>query len=235
MFEISLIKKYLHPKFKQLSVSIISLLSVLVITVVVWLVLVFLSVVNGMEKNWTEKLIALSAPMQIMPTDSYYQSDYYQLDAISHEANYNFKTIEEKMVETPTYDPLVDEEPSNLWLPTHGKDLVKEVFNSIGQLKQKMHIQAQANDFQVSVANARFRLLRSDDETALGSAADSQSFLTQIAYLSSFEPENKRLHKTLLPLSSKDYANIFSLLASSSENIQQDQPFRDSLLEGALF
>ena len=131
MFEFSLIKKYLQPRFKQLSVSIVSLISVIVITLVVWLVLVFLSVTNGMEKKWTEKLIALSAPLQITPNENYYQSDYYQLDGISHLADYSYKTIEEKKASGLNYDPNFDEEPTNMWLPSHGKDLVKEVFESI--------------------------------------------------------------------------------------------------------
>ncbi len=235
MFELALIKKYLHPRFKQLSVSIISLVSVLVITLVVWLVLVFLSVVNGMEKNWTEKLIALSAPLQIMPTENYYQSDYYQLDSISHEANYSFKTIEEKMVTQPSYDPLIDEEPSNVWVPSSGTDLVREVFNSITSLNSKTLFPVQANDFQLSIANARFKLLRSFNDCNLGHGADSQSFLTQIAYLSSFEPSNKRLQKTLLKLSPQDLSNIFSLLGSSAQNIQEDQPDKDPVLSGSIF
>ena len=235
MFEISLIKKYLYPRFKQLSVSIISLLSVLVVTVVVWLVLVFMSVVNGMEKNWTEKLIALSAPLQVMPTEDYYQSDYYQVDAISHEANYSYKTIEEKMVSKPSYDPFTDEEPSSIWIPSKGKDLVKEVFDSVTTLNKQTSYSVTANDFQISIANARFRLLRSFNDCNLGQAADSQSFLTQIAYLASFEPQNKRLQKTLLPVSPKDITNIFSLLSTSARSIQQDQPEKDMLLTGPIF
>lgn len=235
MFEISLIKKYLYPRFKQLSVSIISLLSILVVTVVVWLVLVFMSVVNGMEKNWTEKLIALSAPMQIMPTEEYYQSDYYQVDAISYEANYSYKTIEEKLSSDPAYDPQIDEEPSYLWIPSKGRDLVKEVFQSIQKLDKTAPFKVSANDFQVTLANARFRLLRSFNDCNLGQNADSQSFLTQIAYLASFEPQNNRLQKTLLPISPQDITNIFSLLSSSAKNIQQDQPEKDMVLTGPIF
>ncbi len=235
MFEFSLIKKYLYPRYKQLSVSIISMLSILVVTVVVWLVLVFLSVINGMEKNWTEKLIALSAPMQIMPTDQYYQSDYYQQDSISHQANYSYKTIEEKMYESPSYDPFTDEEPESMWMPTNGKDLVKEAFDAISTLNNHSPYAVSANDFQVSVANARFRLLRSVNNCNLGLAANSQSFLTQIAYLASFDPHNTRLQKTLLPMSDQDLTNVLSLLSSSAQNIQQDQPECDSTLSGPIF
>lgn len=233
MFEFSLIKKYLQPRFKQLSVSIVSLISVIVITLVVWLVLVFLSVTNGMEKKWTEKLIALSAPLQITPNENYYQSDYYQLDGISHLADYSYKTIEEKKASGLNYDPNFDEEPTNMWLPSHGKDLVKEVFESINTLKYIPGLKA--NDFEVSVATARFRLLRSQDTCDLGQGANSQSFLNQIAYLSSYDIDNLRLQKIVLPPSLQDLTNIFSLLGSSAEHIQEDQPDRDPLLSTQLF
>lgn len=235
MFELKLIKKYLYPRFKQLSVSIISLISIFVVTVVVWLVLVFLSVVNGMEKNWTEKLIALSAPLQILPTDEYYRSDYYQIDGISYQANYNYKTIEEKLSAPTSYDPTFDEEPPQYWLQTSGKDLVKEVMDSVSLLSKNKPYTITASDFQVSIANARFRLLRSFDGCNLGSLADSQSFLTQIAYLASFEPKNNRLQKTILPINMQDLTNIFCLLGSSAQNIQQDQPQKDDILSGPIF
>ncbi|MCH9633834.1 MAG: hypothetical protein S4CHLAM7_05680 [Chlamydiae bacterium] len=228
MFELSLIKKYLHPRWKQLSVSIVSIVSVLVIALVVWLILVFLSVTNGIEKKWTEKLVALSAPMQITPTDAYYQSDYYQFDGISYLADYSYKTIEEKQTSSLSYDPSVDEEPKGNWIPTEGKDLVKEVFESISSTKGLGKLSA--CDFEVSVSNARFRLLRSSDTCDLGQGANSQSFLNQIAYLSSFDSQNERLQNILLEPSMKDLTNVFSLLGSSGENIQQDQPEKDPLV-----
>ncbi len=222
----------MHPRWKQLSVSIVSLVSILVISLVVWLILVFLSVTNGMEKKWTEKLIALSAPLQILPTEAYYQSDYYQLDSISYLSDYSFKTIEEKQISDLNYDPLSDEEPKGMWVSSDGKDLVKEVFESIGRSKG---VHLTASDFEVSVSNARFRLLRSSDSCDLGQGANTQSFLNQIAYLSSFDSQNARLQKIILEPSMQDLSNIFSLLGSSGNNIQEDQPEKDQLLSHSLF
>lgn len=233
MFELSLIKKYLHPKWKQLSVSLISLISLIVVALVVWLILVFMSVTNGMEKKWTEKLIALSAPLQILPTQAYYESDYYQLDSISHLADYSYKSIEEKKAAGLVYDPLIDEQAPMGWIPTKGRDLVAEVYDSIHAVKKDKSLKA--SDFEVSLANARFRLLRSSHGANLGYEANEQSFLTQLSYLASFDSSNPRLQKIILPHTERDLTNLFALLGSSANNLQQEQPQRDLLLSKHTF
>src|SRR5262249_16583233 len=117
MFELSVACKYLIPRRRQLSVSIISLISILVIALVVWLIVVFFSVTDGLEKNWVKKLTALTAPVRMTPTDAYYNSYYYPVDTISDNSNYSFKTIGEKK-RAPTanpYQPELDEEIPAYW------------------------------------------------------------------------------------------------------------------------
>jgi lipoprotein-releasing system permease protein len=60
MYELSIALKYLLPKKKQLSASIISLLSIAVIALVVWLIVVFFSVTHGLENRWVDRLKILS-------------------------------------------------------------------------------------------------------------------------------------------------------------------------------
>lgn len=79
-------------------------MSVLVISLVVWLVLIFLSVTAGIEKNWLNKLTSLHAPIRIAPTDAYTSSYYYQIDALSAASHYTYKTIGEK-AESALTDP----------------------------------------------------------------------------------------------------------------------------------
>ncbi len=230
MFEFSLIRKYLIPKRRQLSVSIIAFISVFVIALVVWLVLVFLSVTDGMEKKWTEKLIALTAPVQITPTDSYYQSYYYQIDSISTNSDYTHKTIGEKLnspISDP-YNPEIDIEPLSSWsqsvTTSDGalKNLVKEAFDSINSIKGYKNLAA--TDFEVTISNARIRLLRSSQGSGLGQEADMQNFLTQISYVASFDPGNKQLQKTFIDPDMRDLSNIFSMLSLSSTSSQADRP-----------
>ena len=143
MFELSIAFKYLIPRWRQLSVSIISIISILVIALVVWLILVFFSVSNGLQNIWVEKLITLTAPVRITPTKAYYDSYYYQIDSISERSHFTTKSIKEKHLSeiTDPYEPEIDEEVPSQWrLPDHHpdgslKDLVKEAFDSVGSIK----------------------------------------------------------------------------------------------------
>src|SRR5579871_469138 len=112
MFELSVALKYLIPRKRQLSVSLIALLSVVVISLVVWLVLVFLSITEGIERGWLTKLTTLNAPVRITPTHHYYSSYYYQADAISGHCDFSFKNIGEKAQaeNSDPYNPLEDGE-----------------------------------------------------------------------------------------------------------------------------
>lgn len=102
MYELSIAAKYLTPKWRQLSVSIISLISILVISVVVWLIVVFFSVTTGLTNGWLDKLTSLTAPIRITPTKEYYQSYYYLADGISSDSDYSHKTIGEKRTSLKT-------------------------------------------------------------------------------------------------------------------------------------
>ena len=113
MFELKIALKYLLPKRKALSTSLISLMSVFVISLVVWLVLVFLSVTSGIEKNWLSKLTSLNAPLRISPTDHYYSSYYYQIDSLSSSSSFSYQTIREKAYSENT-DPYSPEEDMQL-------------------------------------------------------------------------------------------------------------------------
>ena len=200
MFEFSVACKYLIPRWRQLSVSIISMISILVISLVVWLILVFFSVTNGLEKNWVEKLIALTAPVRITPTQAYYDSYYYQIDSISEASDYTYKSLREKAVsdESDPYDADFDEELPPYW--------VRPDYDVNGGLKDLVKLAHQAAEessltasfFDTSVGNIQLMLNRDG----------VQSQLSQTAYLGSFDPENHDLKKTLLTLTSDDYANL---------------------------
>ena len=112
MFELSVALKYLIPRRRQLSVSIIALVSVLVISLVVWLVVVFLSVTEGIERRWLGNLVSLNAPVRLTPTESYYSSYYHQIDGQSLASDYVSKSLGEKRdaQASDPYDPELDGE-----------------------------------------------------------------------------------------------------------------------------
>lgn len=222
MFELSIASKYLTPRWRQLSVSIISLISVLVIALVVWLIVVFFSVTYGLEKSWIGKLIALTAPIRITPTEQYYNSYYFQADAISNNSGYNYKTIGEKLVSAHSdpYDPTIDEEPPEEWAkPLYNKDgtlkdLVKEAFKAVENLPL-----VTAKDYEVSVATLHLNLLRSHENG--GKAVHQASFI------GSYDPENKDLAKSLMTLSGTDTANL-SIRDNTTEKVYLPRSYRDA-------
>lgn len=197
MFEISIAIRYLLPKKKQLSVSLISMMSIGVIALVVWLSLVFLSVTEGIEKKWLHKLTSLQAPLRLTPTSHYYTSYYYQIDAFSGASNFQSKTIHEKWLATHSdpYNPLEDQElPLFFPSPDPVQDPVKTAFALLQDLRSKQPISF--SDFEVGGALLRLQLLRDSPQGKV------QTFLTQASYVSSMPEGIAATESLLLPSSS---------------------------------
>lgn len=222
MFELSIAYKYLMPRWRQLSVSIISLISILVISLVVWLILVFFSVTDGLEKIWVEKLIALSAPVRVTPTEAYYKSYYYLVDGISAQSGYTYKSLTDKRktLAADPYDPEFDEEIPPFWATPDReadgslKDIVKKTFQAISETKGLPPISAQ--EFEITFTNLHLKLNR----VSQPQAGSNQSVLSHTAYLGSFDPNNHMLKKALMPLEPSDIANLIENLAFIPENNQ---------------
>jgi len=236
LFEFSVAKKYLVPKKKQLSMSLIALMSVGVISLVVWLILVFLSVTDGIEKNWLKKLTSFNAPIQITPTDAYYQSYYYQVDSISGDSDFSYKSIGEKAAATLT-DPYSPDE--DLALPPYWpekevdvdgstKDFVKLAFASI----QKTKLGLIAQDYEVSGALLKLRMIRSQGPSFAPQESHTQSYLTQASYINSFSGKNPHLHKLIDPPRIEDINHLFYLAELSPDGASADQP--DRVVKGSV-
>ncbi len=231
MFEISVALKYLMPRKKQLSVSLISLMSVLVISLVVWLVLVFLSVTEGIEKKWLDKLTSLNAPLRITPTQDYYSSYYYQIDSFSSASNFQTKSIAEKAASSLT-NPYSEEEdpelPFHFPLPEYNsngalKDPVKQAY-AILQEMQNNHSDLVFQDFEVGGALLRLQLLRPESHVATGKANKSQSFLTQASYVASFADKSPYVHKLLLPIRPQDVNHLYFMAPHALDHCREDAP-----------
>lgn len=199
MFELQVALKYLVPKKKSLSTALISGLSVLVISLVIWLVLVFLSVTGGMEKNWLKKLTSLHAPIRIAPTDAYYKSYFYQIDSLSSASNFSLKTLGEKK-ESAVSDPYsadLDPELPPYWMPPHklanGEllDPVKKAFTELANLEQTIPSLAY-QDYEISGALLRIALRSQGAEGPV-------SQLSQMTYLLSLSERNPSLRSMISP------------------------------------
>lgn len=200
MFELTIAFRYLVPKKKALSTALISFLSIIVISLVVWLVLVFLSVTSGIERSWLQKLTSLHSPVRLTPTEHYYQSYYYQADSLSAASGYTLKTIGEK-AESPTSEPYSDltdaQTPSHWPAPDRhadGKlrDLVKETTALLAQLNCPFQ------DYEISGALLRLSLSRPSANAGAGAT------LSQMSYLLSFMDMNPRFASLIVPPSVED-------------------------------
>lgn len=227
MYELSVACKYLLPRWRQLSVSVISLISVLVIALVVWLIVIFFSVTNGLEKYWVGKFVTLAAPIRITPTDAYYRSYYYQIDNISDASDYQHKSIAEKLASlvTDPYDPNIDEELPSAW-PVRDrdaggetKDLVKGLFETIQQVPGLT-----ASPYETTFGNIRLRLARGAQHRARNFRGEDgdQAFLTQATLVGSLEMENPTLRKSLIALTTADVTNLVSMAGTAATQVQAD-------------
>lgn len=225
MFELLLVKKYLTPRRGRLSVSLIASLSVLVITLVVWLVLLFLSVTEGIERNWLKKLTALSGPIKISPTEKYFSSYYYNVDQFSAASGYLSKAIGQKAAAllTDPYDPGSDIAlPAQMPPPERDPkgelvDPVKRAYAHLAKLQKKIP-GLTFQDFEMSGALLRLHLLRQNQTEPFANESESQ--LTQVSFLSSFATRSPQLQELLSPPSVDDLQHLFYLgLRSSADNL----------------
>ena len=206
----------------------------LVIALVVWLIVVFFSVTDGLEKNWVNKLTALTAPVRITPTDAYYNSYYYLIDGISDRSNYGHKTIREKKeaLSADPYLPESDEELPASWpAPDRNadhslKDLVKLVYSSLDEIQGVPDLYGE--DFELTGTHIQLDLIRRT--TVLNAnniyGGTQQSTLSYPAYLGNFEPGNQSLKNTLLPIQMSDLNNLLNLIgvARSDSTDSKDAP-----------
>lgn len=225
MFELSIALKYLIPKKRALSTSLISLLSIFVISLVVWLCLVFLSVTTGIEKNWLSKLTSINAPLRISPTNEYYRSYYYQIDAISRESHYQNKTIGEKAlaISSDPYSPLEDIEIPPYWPQPDRledgrlKDPVKGALSVLDSFKGK-YPDLSYQDYEMSGALLRLSLRRQNF------FEEKMSYLSQMSYLLSLTDHNPKLSELILPPRTADLNHLLYQLDKSLDEIQKDSP-----------
>ena len=223
MFELAVALKYLVPRKKQLSVSLIATLSVAVISLVVWLVLLFLSVTEGIEKNWLQKLTAFNAPLRINPTSAYLNSYYYKIDAFSSASNYEPKTLAQKAAAalTDPYAPEADPElPPYLAPKALGPDgsLIDPVKTAYRILEGIPGIVFQ--DYELSGAMMKLQLTRPESGLITQRGSDVQTHLTQASYLSSFSNRSPYLLSLISPLKTKDLNHLFYLSNASPQKLQ---------------
>jgi lipoprotein-releasing system permease protein len=218
MFELFVALRYLVPRKAHLSVSLIATLSVVVISLIVWLMVVFLSVTEGIERTWLKKLTTLNAPLRINPTDHYYNSYYYKIDGLSCASEYSPKTIGQKQMASradpyqqdqdeslPLHFPLPDRRPDGT-----PRDPVKELVSLLEGMEGVVF-----QDFEVGGALMRLQLVKEDG---------SQGYLTQVSYVASLPDAAPDFESLLIPPNEQDVTHLLQLASRSIELSRQDAP-----------
>lgn len=196
MFELRLALSYLLPRRQHLSRSLMALMSVSVIALVVCLLLVFLSVLKGVENNWLSKMTSLTAPIRINPKEAYYRSYYYKIDQLSAASGYETKTIREKLLSRlpDPYDPTIDAELPSHFPEPERIDLVKGLYAVLNELS-KEHAGIAFEEYQMAGAILQLRA------TQNAGSASAPTFLSQATYLLSLQTHNPNLQKLGVDLS----------------------------------
>ncbi|MGR3912334.1 MAG: FtsX-like permease family protein [Candidatus Rhabdochlamydia sp.] len=216
IFELSILRKYLVPRKRQLSVALLATVSVAVITTVVWLLLLFLSITEGIEKAWLHKLTSLHAPLRITPKDAYFKSYYYLADTLSSKASYQPRSFSEKLQDQgkDLYDPLTDPMIPLDWekprLSAEGTlqdpvTLLAQILESV----KKVDPTAEYSPFELSGAVLKLQITPS-----LTGKKRGPQFLTQACYLQSFPENNSYLQALLIPPLKETLENLFTPLAT---------------------
>ena len=232
LFEFSIAKKYLIPRKRRLAMSLIALMSIGVISLVVWLVLVFLSVTAGIEKSWIRKLTTLNAPIRIAPTAEYYASYYHNIDSISLASDYTYRNIAQKKEAalsdpySPQEDPVI---PSH-WPEKHLeadrelKDLVKLAFVGLKRTSAP-NCPLIFQDYEVAVAQLNVE----HTHPAAAERKKQKGCSSHLCLLSSFSEQNPQLHELLKPPGVQDLNSLLELTRRISP--EMDQASRQALFQ----
>ncbi|MCH9812260.1 FtsX-like permease family protein [bacterium] len=200
-----------------MSLALISLMSVFVISLVVWLLILFLSVTEGIEKNWLGRLTSLNAPLRVTPTEEYYQSYYHLVDEHSYASNYEKKTFHEKLVSkiTDPYDENIDSELP-LYIPQATKgskgevlDLAKEVEYSLAGIPKEI-ASISSHDYQMAGALLKLTMARASIDRP-NSSIPTLNVLTQAAYVNSIPTQKGPLHSLLVKPTAEDINHLIYL------------------------
>lgn len=179
MFEFSIAVRYLLPSKSHKTLSFVSILATLVICVVLWLLFVFVSITQSIENQWLSKMTALSAPVRIKPSKSYFESYFYRIDEYAQSSHYRLKSLKEKLnsLHSDPFDPETDENIAHL--PLAHKDAQGELIDPVKKLfaiLETKKTQCSFDEYALSAGALHLNLKKE---------AQAQT-LNQVLYITSF-------------------------------------------------
>ncbi len=188
----------------------------LVIATVVWLIIVFFSATEGLERRWTEKLISITAPVRLTPTSDYYQSYYCLIDSVSEQSNYAPKSFSEKLHAEIT-DPYQTDVDATLpkgfpapYVDANGKliDIVKRAYQATLDVSVK---DVSCTPFETALATTKITLARDHALEA------SHQVISQVSYLVNFDQKKKNFQDAYMPPNGSDIDNLLHTIDESAQ------------------
>lgn len=174
-FEFGFVLKYFLPRKFRFFSSFLSLLSVLMISLVFWLSVVFLSVMGGIEGRWVEDISKVVPHLKLVPTSKYFESYYYRADAYAASSDYSLKTIGEKLTSSTAESYSIESDyplPENFPLPDRLadgslRDYVKEAWDLLKGFSSNNGLVFR--EYEEGLGCLRFHLLsdRSEDSKCI--------------------------------------------------------------------
>jgi ABC-type lipoprotein release transport system permease subunit len=199
VFELSLLSSYIRPQKGRWSNSLLALLATGVIALVVWLVIVFFSVTEGLEQGWVGRLTTLHGQVRITPSAGYFWAYGTQVQSWSEKTNWRGVSIPRQWRQ-PVGDPydanLDGELPPELeqrrdWPGAFPVESLQEALKQAGLTEQALPFQASLGVLQLQGAAASW---------------------TQPVVAAAWEPRHPSLSKLLL----EEEAQIRALMEQPS-------------------
>lgn len=190
MFEFSVMKKFLLSSKRKCSTGLITSISLFVIASIVWLSLVFFSVMDGIELRWLEKFTTLHPPLRVTPTGDYYSSYYYNIDTISSRSDYSTKSLREKLISDRS-DPYCPDR--DMEIPRHWP---APIYKENGELRD---LARDARDVisQICLPQRDTEIADYEMGAAFLHLTTSEGPVSQVAYLGSFPESLSSLSRLL--------------------------------------
>lgn len=230
LLELQTALRFLRPQKSQVARTLIALSSLGVVSIVTWLVIVFYSVTEGLEKRWIDQLIQVSGSVRIYPTYSYFDHPDFLIDSYCESSSYQPTLLTEKI-----NSPRPDDDFESQDLPAYFSEVMDptwvrpsyriwQTLKSLPSLSEPAV--ALSSRVQFEVTQFRAKIDPSFKNSTFASAGIYR--MQQSGSLIGFYPKSQRLNQVLQSPEIEDWNHLMLSLGQSV--LQKPWPLLESYL-----
>lgn len=220
--------RFLRPRKTQLARTLIAFSSIGVVSVVTWLVLVFYSVTEGLEKRWVDQLIQVTGSVRVMPSLSYFQKTDFLIDSYCQTSAYQPTTLIDK-VNSPSLFSELESEVLPKYLQEAQSPSWKRPSYRIWKKLENYH-PAISLSSSVQLDLTQFRERYQEINPSIFASAGSYR-LQQSGYILGFYPQSQPLEKLIELPQIQDLNTL--MLSLGQYELQQPWPCLEKWLQEA--